>query len=476
MTDYEENIEDVMKNPLKDLNHILSKNLADDDNHQEIENDIENCQYYSETEYLEYLSTKKISDQTHLKIISLNIANLLAKLSSLKLFIQNTSNEANKPSIIALTETHLNNRKNHGYSTMDIQNLLPGYKFFHEDRKNKKGGGVGIFIEEKLAENAKVLDHKIFIDEIFEGLIIQISEAHLSTGKKNLVILNVYRQPGDGNTQRFLETMTRCLEDLDRKSNELIVLGDMNFDLLKYETHPVTSEYLDLMISHGFLPGITRPTRIKHASATIIDHIFYKGENFGFGIFASELAGSHGYTDHFPVFCTIKLYEAVKATTTTTTIRYFTQAGHQQRREALKKEKWEEVLNESDPNIAFEIFLAIYDKHYTSAITTKTFQNKGNRLPKNPWMTSEILHKMRKRDRLAKLKNRRSDYKKLRNEIVSECRKAEKIYIGKKIEENINNTKEHWKILKRIMGKTNNKSDLPSAFKHNDTWLKKCQR
>ena len=142
-----------------------------------------------------------------------------------------------------------------------------------------------------MAENAKVLNRKIFIDEIFEGLIIQISEAHLSTGKKNLVILNVYHQPGDGNTKRFLDSMTRCLEDLDKKSNELIVLGDMNLDLLKYETHPITSEYLDQMVSHGFLPGITRPTRIKHASATITDHIFYKSEDFVFGIIATELAG-----------------------------------------------------------------------------------------------------------------------------------------------------------------------------------------
>ena len=64
-----------------------------------------------------------------------------------------------------------------------------------------------------------------------------------------------------------------------------------------------------------------------------------------FGILASELAGSHGYTDHFPVFCTVKLYETnIPTETTTTTIRYFTKTGHFQRKEALKKEKWEEVM------------------------------------------------------------------------------------------------------------------------------------
>ena len=294
---------------------------------------------------------------------------------------------------------------------------------------------------------------------------------NLSTGKKNLIILNVYRQPGDGYTKTFLDSMNRCLSYLDKKSNELVIVGDMNLDLLKYETHSMTSEYLDQMVAYGMLPGITRPTRIKHSSATLIDHIFYKGENIDFGILTSELAGSHGYTDHFPVFCTIKLYEPVKATVTRTTIRYFTQSGHSKRKESLKKETWEEVLRESEPNAAFESFLAVYEKHYTNAITTKTFLNKGNRLPKNPWMTSDILYKIRRRDRLAKLKNRRADYKNIRNEIVKDCRKAEKNYLDRKIQENISNTKEHWKILKQIMGKTNNKTDLPVAFKHNDTWL-----
>ena len=43
-------------------------------------------------------------------------------------------------------------------------------------------------------------------------------------------------------------------------------------------------------------------------------------------------------------------------------------------------------------------------------------------------MTTELLADMRKRDRLAKIKERRADYKKLRNEIVSKTRKLRKEY------------------------------------------------
>ena len=78
---------------------------------------------------------------------------------------------------------------------------------------------------------------------------------------------------------------------------------------------------------------------------------------------------------------------------------------------------------------------------------------------------------MRRRDRLSKLRGRRNDYKLIRNEIVSDCRKAERDYYKKRISENWNNIKEQWNTLRKVMGKENNKSDFPSAFKHNNNWL-----
>ena len=86
-------------------------------------------------------------------------------------------------------------------------------------------------------------------------------------------------------------------------------------------------------------------------------------------------------------------------------------------------------------------------------------------------MTQNILKKIRKRDRLAKQRTRRDEYRQLRNDIVSSCRKAERSYIDKKIQENMNNIKEHWKVLKNVMGKINNKSEFPSAFKHGEAWV-----
>ena len=58
-------------------------------------------------------------------------------------------------------------------------------------------------------------------------------------------------------------------------------------------------------------------------------------------------------------------------------------------------------------------------------------------------MTSDILADIRRRDRLAKKKDRREDYRKLRNEIVSKIRRAEKEYLKAQIESSIGNAKKH---------------------------------
>ena len=150
-------ISDILNDDSKDLNHVFSTIPPNDnDDSNETTNDLKDSEYYTETELTDFLKNKKISDRTHLKLLTLNIANLLSKQRSLKLLVENISNEANRPNIIAITETHLNESRNQGYSDSELKGLLPGYQFFHKDRKTMKGGGVGVFVENRLADDAKI--------------------------------------------------------------------------------------------------------------------------------------------------------------------------------------------------------------------------------------------------------------------------------------------------------------------------------
>ena len=50
-------------------------------------------------------------------------------------------------------------------------------------------------------------------------------------------------------------------------------MGDFNLNLMNYQSHNLTGEFLDMMYSNTFFPLITRPTRITSHSATLIDNI-----------------------------------------------------------------------------------------------------------------------------------------------------------------------------------------------------------
>ena len=100
-----------------------------------------------------------------------------------------------------------------------------------------------------------------------------------------------------------------------------------------------------------------------------------------------------------------------------------------------------------------------YGKRYHEKKTTRTFNKRTNRVSREPWITAEILAGIRRRDRLAQKKDRREEYKKLRNETVKQIRKAEKEYLGAQIESSEGNIKKHWDVKKRVTNKTNNKDE-----------------
>ena len=200
-------------------------------------------------------------------------------------------------------ETHLTKTTNAGYTDAELRSIVPGYEFFHKERSTRKGGGVGIFVTEKLSRNVKIIDQLTVSEELFENLTIQISNC-ISTGKSNyqkdLSVAAIYRPPNSQSYDLFNSELEKLLTSIDKSKSEVVLTGDLNLDLLKYENHLPTANYLDLVINHKLLPRIVRPTRIKKQSATLIDHIFTKDDKIHLvsGIIDTELAGNSGYTDH----------------------------------------------------------------------------------------------------------------------------------------------------------------------------------
>ena len=56
--------------------------------------------------------------------------------------------------------------------------------------------------------------------------------------------------------------MLEIMDTINSEHKHGVILGDMNVDLVKYNDHQSTGEYLDTMFSRGFLPAITRVTNL----------------------------------------------------------------------------------------------------------------------------------------------------------------------------------------------------------------------
>ena len=103
-----------------------------------------------------------------------------------------------------------------------------------------------------------------------EFLFLEIAR----TRDSNIIIGNMYRSPSS-NPELFLDVLQQKLELLKRHKNKIVVLAsDSNIDLLKYDQYGPTNTLVNSLAEHGFVPVISRPTRITSHSATLIDHIF----------------------------------------------------------------------------------------------------------------------------------------------------------------------------------------------------------
>ena len=61
--------------------------------------------------------------------------------------------------------------------------------------------------------------------------------------------------------------------------------------------------------------------------------------------------------------------------------------------------------------------------------------------------------------------------KKIRNEIVSKTRRAQRSYFQKQIQESVGDIKKHWKIVKNAINKKNNKTEITTDFLYQGQWI-----
>ena len=169
-------------------------------------------------------------------------------------------------------------------------NSLPGYDILTNNRVDKIGGGVAIFVPSQF--EYVIIEDMNLMNEIAETLFIEISDRD----KRKTILGVVYKSP-HSNSADFLDTLNNLLHCHSVQNKRCIIMGDFNYDLLASDTNISANDFLETFLSASFLPLISRPTRITNTSATLIDNFFSNiRSEFKAGIVISDIS------DHFPIF------------------------------------------------------------------------------------------------------------------------------------------------------------------------------
>ena len=89
--------------------------------------------------------------------------------------------------------------------------------------------------------------------------------------KLNIIVGIIYRNSSMGLTDFNICCLNKLLENISKEQISVFLLGDFNVDLLNFNEHNQTNEFLDSLTSSSFLPLILQLIRTSSHSNTIMD-------------------------------------------------------------------------------------------------------------------------------------------------------------------------------------------------------------
>ena len=396
------------------------------------------CKYYTTEQFKENGFDKHNNKMTllHLNISSLpyHIDEFTELLSDLKINFK----------IIGITESRLTAKKD------PINNInIPGYNIEHTPTKSDKGGAL-LYISTELNYKSRN-DLKLYKDKNRESVFIEV----LSKSDKNTVIGCIYKHSNLA-IQEFMDTFLQPLLDkLSYENKNVILLGDFNIDLLHYESHIQTREFLDKIYFGSLSPHITIPTRITPRSRTLIDNIFTNTMD------EPSISGNLmcSISDHLAQFLIHPEQNAKKCLNEKTKYkRNYKKVNKEKFEQDLQHITWVEALKVNDTNVDtslgnfLQIINSVLEKHILTSIRNKNkIHNK--------------FCKAKDQDRKDLLYQQFKNY---RNILSNFTKKSKENYYKEYFLENKNNLIKVWQGIKDIILIKKHNRVQPTFLKIND--------
>ena len=412
------------------------------------------CLYYNEDSLNDKMSSFSC-DEEYFSICHINIRSLKANIQNFKNYLQLLSI---KFSVIGMTETWLDDTSCLLYS-------MPNYNFVESHRKNKSGGGVGIFLRDGILYKQRT-DLSVFNDYC-ESSFIEIEKSVF--GHEKNVVIGVFYRPPNTDIQCFIDVVKDICDKLRNENKLCYLLGDYNINLLNVDTDTSTADFSDVMFSNGFIPLITRPTRVTQSTATLIDNIF---TNQLVEVCNASLQGIllTDISDHYPVFYVNNMLKK-EIVTATISRRNFCIKNKNKFSQAMSTVDWGDVFSASDTQTTFTVFYRKLVKIHAFCFPLETISKQYN--TRKPWLSPILRDAIKKKNKLYiksikhKCLHNETVYKNYRNCLKKLLKAAEKKYYNDLISKYKNDSKKVWSIIKTVINK-NKKSLNQKEFKLGD--------
>ena len=444
------------------LIHLLNNDDTDDDNELHL---IKHSAYYGENEFSKLLSSK-----AGMSIISGNIQSINAKFDGFSSFVDRV-NTHNPISAILLQECWIDD------SAIDSLALfnLKDYNMVYQSSRCCRHGGLLIYIHKQFKYT--------LIDTInqdatgWEYLCVEMS--HRTPHSQKYLLCNVYRKPGESvdDMNAFIAEFSTLLQRVKNLNKLSYICGDYNIDLLKVKINHRFGEFFDNIISSGFFPKITLPTRFSDHSATLIDNVFSTNieEKEVSGILLNHISDHQllfthienlSYIEKVPKFINIQKTDPISVDNFVNELR-----------EQNIYERMHQPLD-TNPNDNYEIFITQFQLAKNKHLPIKRVRYQKRKHKKSKWMTTGILNSINTKDGLYKtlLKTdtnsddyriAKANFKRYREILRNSIKRAKMLYYKRTFNLYQNDVKKTWTLIKETL-QQKKKQELPAEFIWND--------
>ena len=361
--------------------------LLDIESNEEL-NVIRHSPYSSDDELIE----SRMNFTTSMNILSMNCQSLHAKFDYVRLLIDKFKNNNCALQVVCLQESWFS-------ADTDLSlYMIPGYHLISTGRYASNHGGLVIYLNTNW-------DYKVISDDtvskLWERQIVEIIDPNNKLRKK-IIVGNIYRPPYNSldNLNTFMAEFNSTLLEYHANGQNTYMCGDYNVDLLKINSLQFNENYFYSILSAGYIPTITLPTRLSENS-TLIDNIFTT--NLDNNISACIL--NIHISDHQPVVLFVNddqpptkaKYITVKSITNGAKERFRTSFHNKHVLDQL-----DDNIHVADPNQNYAILENALKETHCECFPERRVKFNSKKHKKNPWMTVGILKSINQRNKLYK--------------------------------------------------------------------------